>query len=179
MKLFAALLTLLLASCAARGHRFFFQPSPLEVLVQESDGPLLARTLLSVPGAVRDDEDWPEMHVRILFENKVGTSLFLDATSVLLVGSNLQSFGAPRSPAGDRIELPAGESTTVELFFPFPDGMSMKAPELDGVNLQWTVEHAGRSLETSATLQRVPPPVWPHDDYGRGRVFIGFGYHDC
>lgn len=164
-------------SCRSNSHRFYFRPSPCEVLIQEEGGPLFARALVAVPGAMRSGEGGPEMRVKLRFESKVDEPLIFDARNVLLVSSNLEPFGLPHTGGAPRIEIPPRGEVSTQLDFPFPPGMGLRARELDGVNLQWTLERgSGEVIETSVTLERMPDPTWPYDDFDNSRVFISVGY---
>ncbi len=165
-----------LAGCQAKSHRFHFKPSPLEVLVQpDAGGEVLARVLVSVPESVRGggpDRDWPEMSVRLRIENRTTSIIAFDARSALLVGSDLRAFGPARCDAGGMIAVPAGSTTLIELFFPFPERMPIDAPGLEGLNLQWVLLRGGDAFETSVTVDRA---MWVRDPDGYGSVFIGVG----
>ncbi len=172
----AVVLSAVIPACQAKRHRFHFKPSPLEVLVQPgAGGEVLARVLVSVPESVRGggpDRNWPEMSVRLRIENRTSSTLAFDVRGALLVGSDLRAFGEARCDAGSMIPIPPYVTADIDLFFPFPEHTPLNAPDLDGLNLQWVLHHAGDAFETSVTLDRA---LWVRDPDGYGSVFIGFG----
>lgn len=176
-----SIIPLLAAACSSNSQRFYFKPSPLEVLVQpDPSSEVVARVLVSVPEGVkgrRANGSRPEMVVLLRVENRTSDLLVFEVERALLVGSSLEEFGPPRSPEGKELLIPPGTTTPIDLFFPYPEGMSLRAPDLDGLNLQWILRRGEGRYETSVTLDRavwIPDPYY--GSYYGGSVFIGVGY---
>ena len=152
--------------------RFNFLPTPLEIIVRpEGAEPVLARVLVSIERAEHPDAGQPpNMIVRLRIENETEQEVTLVTERLLLVGSDLDSFGAP-TVDGDPVVPPRG-TTTFRLEFPFPDGMDFDAPQLTGVNLRFALQHGESETTSTATLERYVAP-----DPGRSDVRwnVGFG----
>lgn len=173
--LFRKLLTccLLLAcapACRSTDRSFLFYPAPLEMLVQSDDGQILARALLSVPRGVQPEPDVPaRMLASLRIENETDGTLELLAGRLLLVDDSNREYGPPEVQ-GERTIAP--RSTTIfELAFPYPEGVPLNAPDLRGLNLRFSLRHAGGETTATGTLERSFPP-----DPENTRVQWTFGF---
>lgn len=166
-------LALTCAACASVRHSYDFRPSPAEVVVAD-----VARVLIDIPGAVRADEERdgaPHMEVRLRLESRANEVLLFEPAHCTLIGSNLEPFGAPRDAAP--LELAPGGEATVTLLMPFPSGMSLRAPEIEGAVFSFRLTGAQLEYESSATFERlwrVPErPFGPSFGFGVGYTFVG------
>ncbi len=155
-----------------------FLPSPAEVLVQaEGEASEAARVLISVPYAIRErgeGDGRSRMLVRMRVENRGENALQLDLTKTKLVDSNLVAFGQPELREGPESVGPA-EEAILTLGFPYPDGLSLAAPQITGINLQWTLSNGERAWESSLNLERAREQ---RDNFGPGfglGLGLGFG----
>ena len=170
------LLALCLASsCTSTSHSFDFQPTPAEVMVQSpNDAEAVARVLVSVPGARRDSEHedgLPRMIVRLRIENRGDAPLRLELARFKLVDSNLVAFGPAKLRTGPESVAP-DEEAIFDLGFPYPPGLSLAAPQIDGINLQWVLSTEEQAWESSLTLERIQDP---YDRQGP-RFFLGASF---
>lgn len=160
-----ALATALIAtSCRSTSTTYQFTPSPLEVLVtQSSDEPILARVLVSIPGAERENgkrSGTPELLVRLRIENQSENGIRFDPARSTLLGSDLAQFGPAKAEPAGTLEIPAGNTRALLVRYPFPQDGSLDAPLLTGVNLRFELDLEGRpvgrdAVEVSATLERI------------------------
>ncbi|QDV06196.1 hypothetical protein Poly30_17030 [Planctomycetes bacterium Poly30] len=162
--LFALATVLLATSCRSTSTSYQFTPSPLEVLVTQSDDePALARVLVGIPGAEREggrSSGIPELLVRIRIENQSENGIRFDPARSTLLGSDLAQFGPARSEPAGVLEIPAGRTESLLVRYPFPQDGSLDAPLLTGVNLRFELDLEGRpvgrdAVEVSATMERV------------------------
>lgn len=134
-----------------------FLPSPAEVLVRaEGEASETARVLVSVPYAVRErssGDGLARMLVRLRVENRSDRALELELGKTKLVDSNLVAFGRPELRSGPGT-IAAGEDAIVSLGFPYPEGLAFSAPQISGINLQWTLSNGERAWESSVNLER-------------------------
>ena len=156
-------LAALCASCASSRHRFYFVPSPLELLVSDSSGSVIAHGLASVREGLRRDDDSLELHVRLNLENNTDASIRLLAERVRLFDSRIEKFGLARIE-GSPLEIPARGDATYELYFPYPDGLRISAPDIDGLNLRFGVAHARGEIEVTGNFERALRPVDSNPD---------------
>lgn len=167
-RLFPTLALCLAASCASTSHSFDFQPKPAEVMVQSpGEAHAVARVLVSVPGARRDGDQadkLPRMIVRLRIENRGESSLRLDLTRFKLVDSNLVTFGDAELREGPQ-SIDPGAEALYSIGFPFPEGLSLAAPQIEGINLQWVLSTEEQAWESSLTLERVEDPYEPHEPH--------------
>lgn len=145
-----------------------FLPSPAEVLVQaEGEASEAARVLVSIPYAIRErssGDGRARMLVRLRVENRGEKALSLDLDKTKLVDSNLVAFGTPELRSGPQ-SIAAGEDAILNLGFPYPDGLSLAAPQVSGINLQWTLTNGERAWESSINLERARDA---RDQFGPG-----------
>ncbi len=148
----------LLPSCATTSWRFTFDPSPAETLLQpRPEEPVLARALTTVIEGRREggsSSGQPMMHLRIMIENRSAGPVHLTSEGMKLVGSNLEVFGAPVIDPLPGEEIPPGQPRTYELDFPYPEGMAVEAPEIEGLNLSWTLAYPGGNADVTQTFVR-------------------------
>jgi hypothetical protein len=164
---------LVASACAATQHRFAFEPTPYEVGLIPVDRSPVGRTLVTVLEGRRtkgESEAPLELHLRIRLENVSGAPIGIEPTSLLLVGSDLEPFGAPRIDP-ELGEVPDGESRTWDLWFGYPEGVPLDAPELDGLNLKFRVRYEGGTADVPVTFDRVRFASQPRVGFG-----LGFGY---
>lgn len=169
---------LLCAACATSRRTMEFLPSPAEVLVQAEGEPSeAARVLISIPYAIRERNEGDgrsRMIVRMRVENRGDRSLELELAKTKLVDSNLVAFGTPELRSGPT-SLGAGEEAILTLGFPYPEGLSLAAPQVTGVNIQWTLSNGERAWESSLNLERAREQ---RDNFGPGfgwGLGVGFG----
>lgn len=147
-----------LCGCANPAWRFSFDPSPAETLVQpRAQEAVVARVLTSViEGRRAEDRSTgaAHMHLRLLVENRSDQELRLLSEGMKLVGSGLEAFGSPNVEPLTAEPIPAGETRTYELYFPYPAGMPLSAPELDGLNLSWSIAYPGGTADITQTFVR-------------------------
>jgi hypothetical protein len=134
----------------------------------------VARALASVLGSERRGEA-PWMLVRLRIDNESAAPVEVLADEMLLLGSDLQEFGAPAvDPPTEPI--PSGESRTYSIAFPFPSGMSLAAGELGGVSFRWSLRHGSERAEITTSFERVRAervywhpypysPYYPHSGF--------------
>ena len=109
------------------------------------------------------------MLVRLRVENRGQLPLFLDLAGTKLVDSNLVAFGEPILQ-NSAAQVAPGDEAIFSLGFPYPDGLAFAAPNVSGINVQWTLTNGEHSWESSLTLERAQLPA---DD---PRVGFGLGY---
>lgn len=167
-RLLSSLILCLGAACASTSHSFDFQPKPAEVMVQSpGEAHAVARVLVSVPGARRDGDHadkLPRMVVRLRIENRGELSLHLDLTRFKLVDSNLVAFGPAELREGPQ-SIDPGAEVVYSIGFPFPEGLSLAAPQIEGINLQWVLANEHQAWESSLTLERVEDPYEYHEPH--------------
>jgi hypothetical protein len=174
-------LSAVLSSCAASGWRFSFDPSPAETIVQpETNGPVVARGLATVIEGRRakDGSETPEMRVRLLVENRgEGPVRLLDDRMKLVGSPSLESFGPPRiePPAGE--EIPPGQSRTYDVYFPYPEGLELSAPGLEGLNLSWSIGYEGGAADVTHSFVRRTWQRGYYDDPGVQWHFFFVSHH--
>jgi len=173
--LLSSSILLALASCRSTTYRFYFEPSPNELLVQpDPAGPVLARVLMTVVEGRREGgqrSGYPEMHMRLLVENKTAGPLYVRPDRLLLVDSDLRAFGAPQIVPTGGFEIAQAATGIFDLYFPYPKGLELKAEALRGLNFRWTLEHPGGTAEVTATFARIAP-VYVYEP----RMYWSFGY---
>jgi hypothetical protein len=115
--------------------------------------------------------------VRLRLESRSDEPLVLAPARCTLIGSDLRPFGAPRG-AAERVELAPHSTASFSLWFPFPDGVPLSAPAVDGVVFGFWLTGARLEYESSATFERVWPDLRPG---WRSSFGFGFGYTsiDC
>ncbi|MEM8710795.1 MAG: hypothetical protein AAGG01_07570 [Planctomycetota bacterium] len=187
-------------SCRSTEIAYQFNPSPLEVLVTQSeDEPVLARVLIGIPGAEREGRETsgrPELLVRMRIENRSENDIRFDPNRSTVLGSDLAPFGVAKAEPQGITTIPAGRTESLLVRYPFPQDGSLKAPLLTGVNLSFELDLEGRppgldAVEVSATLERIDQQfmgngrntvVWDtgwRGTWGPGfgnRFGFGFGY---
>lgn len=178
MKSFLPLLLLLLAptGCSSSNYRYLFAPSPAEILIQPQSDTPVARALITVLEGQKGDAEVARsrMHLRLRIENRDDAPVRLDPDSLQLVGSDLAEFGPVRiEPAVE--EVPPGEVRTYDLWFPFPPGLSLSAPHLEGLNLSWRLDYEGGAAEVSTTFQRRVEDYYAPEP--RVTWSVGYGYY--
>jgi hypothetical protein len=178
--LLALLLLPTLAACASRSWRFQFDPSPHQVEIQpETVAQVRARALTTVlRGEVRreDDARITELHLRLLIENLGTETVSLTTEGMRLVGSDLVGYGAPRIVPEPGTGIRPGAAGTFELYFAYPKGMQLSAPELDGLNLTWSLEYPTGVADVSQSFVR----RWParYEESGpRWSFFFSSGHY--
>lgn len=174
--------------------RLDYTPSPAEVLVTAGDdNEPAARVLVSVLAAERPDRDSEqpfELHLRLRIENLGSDQVVFDATDLLLVGSDLAPYAAPRltgpvgappgAPVGGPFDVPADAATTVDAYFPLPDGPY----DVEGLNLRFSLRLAGRAVLLGASFEPqqyvYPYPYRAYDPfYGYPYGYIGYRQYHC
>ncbi|TAH36788.1 MAG: hypothetical protein EYC70_07295 [Planctomycetota bacterium] len=163
-----------LPACSVYDSRYRFEPRPLEATATTTDGAVVARALASVVGVRRADSDAgrpAEVEVRMRVENPGSEPLTFLAGATQLFSGSLQPFGAPRvePPGGDR-EAPPGDAADATLYFPLPDGMSLRDMDLEGLDLRWGIRRPAGEVVAHASFQRVR-----HDPYAHHYGYWGFG----
>ncbi len=160
----ALLLPLLAQSCRSTHTSYLFTPSPLEILVGEADqGPILARVLVGIPGAERENRDrdgYPELLVRMRIENQSNDLIHFDPADSTVLGSDLAAFGAGHTEPAAPITVPAGETQSFLIRYPFPQEGDLDAPLLTGINMRFALTIGERTADqekvaVSATLERL------------------------
>ena len=178
-----ALMSLAFASgCRATSVAYRFTPSPLEALVQDGEGgPLVARVLVGVPGAEREDRKssgYPLLVVSVRIENKSDETITFDPTRTVLLGPDLAEFGGARSSPEGLLRIEADSSKGALLYFPFPrDTSDLNAPLLTGVNMQFVIGRPTGDLEVSVTLERNEATYL--NDSGSSLSFGAGYYYGC
>ena len=148
----------LLTSCATTGWQFSFDPSPAETLIQPSgNASVSARALTTVLEGRREGEradGQARMHLRMLVENRGQAPVSLMTAGMKLVGSTIEVFGLPTLEPAAGEDIPPGETRTYEIYFPYPDGMDLSAPELDGLNLSWSLAYPDGAADVTQSFVR-------------------------
>ncbi|MFT7678342.1 MAG: hypothetical protein ACI8QC_002328 [Planctomycetota bacterium] len=175
-RLLTTLTLCLAASCASVSRSFDFQPKPAEVMVQSpGEAHAVARVLVSVPGARRDgdhEDGLPRMIVRLRIENRGEAPLRLELPRFKLVDSNLVPFGPAELREGPQ-SIDPGTEALYSIGFPYPEGLSLGAPQIEGINLQWVLSTEAQAWESSLTLERVQDPYEHHEPhFNWGATFI-------
>ena len=120
------------------------------------------------------------MHLRIRLENRSSGTIFIEPESLLLIGSNLETFGPARSDPPMAAGVPSGATGSYDLTFPFPDDMSLFAPEIEGLNLRWLLRYDGGEAEvTSSFARELPGYSDPHNPNFHWSFGIGTTYMTC
>ncbi|MFT5051126.1 MAG: hypothetical protein ACI8QZ_002534 [Chlamydiales bacterium] len=175
MKIFPALLLLCCAGCASN-YPYYFIPSPAEVRIQPEGSALIARTLITVlEGQKGEKGQPPRMLIRLRVENLSDAAIRLDASSLHLVTSDLSEFGAALVNPPDT-EVPPNEKRTYDLRFPFPANLSLSAPSLTGLHLNWRIDYADGTADVSTTFQRSLDPAGYYPD-SNVRWSVGVGIY--
>jgi len=172
MKKFLPLLLLCGAGCAS-SHPYYFTPSPAEIRIEPDGEALIARTLITVLAG--EPGDPPQMLLRLRIENLSTAPVRLEPGSVELVGSDLAEFGLAQIEPADTEVLPT-ERRTFDLRFPFPQTLSLSAPNLDGLHLTWRLAYAGGTADVSTTFQRIWDQPVP---YGEPNITWSLHYGFC
>ncbi|MFT5734524.1 MAG: hypothetical protein ACJA2W_001243 [Planctomycetota bacterium] len=143
-----------MASCRSTSEAYQFSPSPLEVLVTQSDEvPILARVLVGIPGAEREGGargGWPELLVRLRIENRSANSIRFDPSRSTLLGSDLAEFGSAKAEPAGITEVAAGRTESLLVRYPFPHDGDLSAPLLTGVNLRFELDLGGGQVSNAA-----------------------------
>jgi hypothetical protein len=159
----ALLATALAAGCSTYLPQYAYVPKPAQLeLTAKADDTPLARTLVSVIGVRRavPAEGIPvSVEIRVRVENLGTAPVMFDPASLALLSGDLKTFPAPTLLAADPVELAPGASATVDARFPFPDDGTTSSVSMDGLHVQWSLEHGGRTIPGSVTLTRRPQPT--------------------
>lgn len=175
----ALLTALLLTGCQATTHRFHFDPSPAEIKIQqEKDGPVRAHGLVSVIEGRRTDDDRILLRLRLRLENRSEEPLVLEQEKLRLVGSDLVAFGTPLVEPADESRLAAGETRSWDLIFEYPVGVSISAPEINGLNLSIALSWPGSGVDVTVPFKRIWPEggYYPYGPYSYGYPYA-YPYH--
>jgi hypothetical protein len=167
----------MLCGCSVYNSRYVYAPRPVEVesVKPGADDAEPARTLVTVVGVRRDDEESQlpaSVEVRLRVENTSPFPVAFDPGTLALFSAGLDRFPDPIvRPEGSVALEPAG-SAIVEAFFPLPDGQRPSDLDLSGLNVQWTLEVGGHAVTSSASFLVLPTAY-----YDRYHYRIGVGYH--
>ncbi len=144
-------------------------------------GPVVARALTTVIEGRRAGDSTsgePEMHVRIMIENRGDAPVRLAEDGMKLIGSGLEQFGAPRVEPAPGEEIPPAQSRTYELHFPYPAGMDLSAPELQGLNLSWSIGYSGGIADvTQSFVRRIPATGYYEESGVHWNFFFSTSHH--
>lgn len=148
------LVALVVAGCGSTyREKGNFVPHPADV----SAGDGQVRALASVIGIRSADKKAGlplSVETRVQVENRGETPITFDPTTLRLTSGDLRPFGQPIVMPPGSIEIPAGQSATVQANFPYPAGSSQRGVDLNGLNLEWVAERDGRRIAQSATFTR-------------------------
>jgi len=159
----ALLAALALAGCSSTylpQYAYVPKPAQLELTATAEDVPL-ARTLVSVIGVRRADrtEGIPvSVEIRVRIENLGTSAITFDPGSLALLSGDLVPFPAPTLFVSDPIEVAPSGAATVDARFPFPGDGTTSSVSMDGLQIQWSLVHGGRTIPGSVTLMRRPQP---------------------
>jgi hypothetical protein len=201
LALLGATLGSLLTGCSTY-YDARFEPSPLEMRIEDDRAPgVLARGLATVRGVRRPDDGKPAQFDVLLRVENVGPKAFdVELESFQLVTANLESLGpglvktqansgaslAANSgaslaagsgaslAAGSGASLAAGDVRQFEVAFPLPKGRSYRDLDLSGLALRWTLRAEEVRVIASGSFHR---RLYPNSPYFYGNVFwIGPGF---
>lgn len=164
MTRYALLLLLVCASCKTSYEgRFRYAPTPHEVLIQPEDADVpVARLMVSMQGVRDPDRDGTRplaMDVRLRIENESEAEVVLDLEALLLLDASLEAFGEPIVPPDAGEPVAPGTTHSLELLFPFPDGLTPRDMDLSGLHLSVVLHYGGGEARVSTIFERREPQV--------------------
>jgi hypothetical protein len=179
-------LALLLGGCQTSSTRAFtFLPRPQSVLVA---GPpevgTIGRAVIVVIGSLKADAStgMPEsMHVRLVLENRAQRAIAFVPGQFRLRGSDLIPFGEPRLVPPEPPEVLPGAETTVDVYFPVPEGRRLSNLDLSGLDLRFSVAHESSVTDVTASFERIEvqpyaPYPYPYAPWGYPYVYYDWRY---
>ncbi len=177
LALLGAALSSLLTGCSTY-YDARFEPSPLEMRIEDDRAPgVLARGLATVRGVRRPDDGKPAQFDVLLRVENVGPKAFeVDLESFQLVTADLESLGPGlvKSSAGAAESLAAGDVRQFEVAFPLPAGRSYRDLDLTGLALRWALRAEGVRVIASGSFRR---RIFQNSPYFYGNVFwVGPGF---
>jgi hypothetical protein len=111
-----------------------------------------------LPIGIREADGHKALQIRYYFENYAGKTWYLDimSQSVKFQGEG-QMFNALPSTAGavgGSIEIPAGFSHLVDIYFPIPKSISSDS-DLEQLELNWSIKMGSGSVDEQTSFTRV------------------------
>jgi len=176
-KIFFIAVLPLLSACSAYMSGYDFEPRPLEfahVLPGAEDR--AASVLVTVVGVRKRDAEQSipaSVELRIRVDNNSDMEARLEPADVQLFAANLAAFPPPVLPEGSPTVPPHG-SSTIALYFPFPDDKVPGGYDLDGLSARWTLFVGDRPSTGNATFTRA---YGDHGGYPVG-FGLGIGFYD-
>ena len=175
-----ALALVILGGCAATTYdeRYLYEPRLVDVETAapgEAQGPPV-RTLVAVAGVRRADPDAnlpASVEIRLRIENAGPAAVRFDPQTLALFSADFTQFPAPITRPADPLEIPPGQTGTIEVFFPFPGGRYPGDLDLGGLNLRWTLSIDDQPVTRSTTFNR-RRVLYPRFGWG-----IGYHRHWC
>lgn len=176
---FALLACSLLTSCTtSHWYDYRFTPAPLETQVAtEADPGSQLRVLVSVLGVSRGEKGGSDrVEIRMRLENLGTVPAALEAQSLSLVATDLESFGAAEVDPAAELSVSPGGNVLVDASFALPAGRKPSQVDFSGLNLRWTTVFGSHRVTTGATFQRsVPSVIYVEEP----RWQFGVGYRFC
>ena len=156
-----ALALVTLGGCAATTYdeRYLYEPSLVDVetaVPGEAQGPPV-RTLVAVAGVRRADPDAnlpASVEIRLRIENAGPAAVRFDPQTLALFSADFTQFPAPITRPAGPVEIPPGQTGTIEVFFPFPGDRYPADLDLGGLNVRWTLSIGGQPVTRSTTFNR-------------------------
>ncbi len=174
-----ALALVILGGCATTyDERYLYEPRLVDVettVPGEAEGPPV-HTLVTVAGVRRADPDASlpaSVEIRLRIENAGPAAVSFDPETLALFSADFTQFPAPITRPAEPLDIPPGQTGTIEVLFPFPGGRYPGDLDLGGLNLRWTLSIEGQPVTRSTTFNR-RRVHYPRFGWG-----IGYHRHWC
>ena len=168
-------------ACVSHSHNY----GPIGTGVPNSAGPLAAEAFYPVnvddgKGSLRlrsqgvvdlrakgTQERRPALHMSAVLANTNGeqTWSFEPREQIVIFPDHGQVAAIALNPNSFDLEIKPGESRTVELYFPIPNGLDSELHEFD---VKWNVSVGKRAVSESTTFAKRRERMQAHDSFGMG-----------